>query len=205
VAVLLPDTQPEMAALVGERFALARIAAVAIADFSDASAGIARGQRVVINPANLDRLNPLGRRIVLRHEITHLASRAATSETMPTWLIEGFADYVGYLDTGLPVGVVAQDLRAEVRSRRWSGNLPADRDFGSDSPGLAVAYEAGWTACRFIVARVGPAGLVRLYRLVGTSRRGGTAALDAALRQVLRVGYPPFLLQWRASVRAELG
>jgi len=205
VAVLLPDTQSEMAALVGERFALARIAAVAIADHADTQTGTARGQRVVVNPANLNRLNPLGRQIVLRHEVTHIASRGVTSETMPTWLIEGFADYVGYTASGLPPRVIAQDLRAEVRAGTWSGALPADRDFRGDAPRLALAYEAGWTACRLIATRVGTGGLVRFYRLVGAGGGDRKAALEGALSQVLHTGYAGFVAQWRSSVRAELG
>src|SRR6266550_2685339 len=148
VAVLLPDTQTEMAALVGERFALARIAAVAIADYTDARTGVARGQRVVVNPVNLNRLSP----------------------------------------------------------GRWPGTLPPDRDFRGDAPGLAVAYEAAWTACRLIAARVGTGGLVRFYRLVGARAIGGDgmAAVDAALRGMLHTGYAGFVAQWRTAVRAEL-
>ena len=205
VAVLLPDTQTEMAALVGQRFALARIAAVAIADHADARSGVARGQRVVVNPMNLHRLTPLGRRIVLRHEITHIASRGSTSESMPTWLIEGFADYVGYAGAGLPPGIVAPDLRALVRAGTWDGALPADRDFRGDAPGLAVAYEEGWTACRLIASRAGTAGLVRLYRMVGASQEPGSRAVDPALRSVLHLTYPRFVASWRGAVRAELG
>src|SRR6266496_1333480 len=126
-------------------------------------------------------------------------------DALPTWLIEGFADYVGYSDTGLPVGVVAQDLRTEVRAGHWPGTLPADRDYRSDAPGLAVAYETGWTACRFIASRAGPAGLVRFYRLVGTGGRTRTGAVEVALRQVLRTGYAGFVAQWRGAVRAERG
>jgi hypothetical protein len=206
VALLLPDSQAEMAALVGEQFALGAIAAVAIADYADARSGVVRGQRVVINPANLARLNALSRRIVLRHEITHIASRAVTSDAMPTWLIEGFADYVGYLGTGLPATLVARDLRGEIRAGTWPGTLPADRGFRSDAPNLAAAYEEGWTACRFIAARAGTAGLVRLYRLVGKNGpEGETAAVDGALRQVLHMTYAAFLAQWRRSVRTDLG
>jgi hypothetical protein len=205
VAVLLPDTQAEMAALVGDRFALARIAAVAIADDVDTRSGSVHGQRVVVNPANLDRLGALSRQIVFRHEITHIASRAATSEAMPTWLIEGFADYVGYAGVGLPAGIVAPDLRAEIRAGTWSGALPADTDFTGDAPGLAVAYESGWSACQLIASRVGVAGLVRFYRLVGSGGPDGRAALDAALREVLHVTYAGFVAQWRSAVRAELG
>ena len=205
VALLIPDSVTEMARLVGEQFAAARIAAVAIADYADPRRRVARGQRVVVNPANLNRLGPLGRRIVLRHEITHVASRAVTGDTTPTWLVEGFADYVGYRDSGLPPGLVAQELRAEVRRGVWSGRLPADAEFRGDAPRLPVAYEEAWIACRLIVQRVGVAGLVRLYREVGATPGRGGAAVDRALRRVVGVSTKDFVAQWRALVRAELG
>jgi hypothetical protein len=205
VALLIPDTVAEMGRLVGEQFAAARIAAVAIADYADPRRRVARGQRVVVNPANLDRLGPLGRRVVLRHEITHVASRAVTADTMPTWLVEGFADYVGYRDSGLPAGLVAQELRAEVRRGVWSGTLPADAEFRGDAPRLPLAYEEAWIACRLIVRRVGVAGLVRLYREVGATPGDGSAAVGRALRRVVGVSTKDFVAEWRALVRAELG
>jgi hypothetical protein len=205
VAVLIPDTNPEMAALVGEQFALARIAAVSIADYADAQTGKARGQRVVINPANLDRLGSAGRRIVLQHEITHIASRGVTGAGMPTWLVEGFADLVGYRDSGVPATVIGQDLRALVRRGAWPGRLPADRDFHGDSARLAAAYEEAWSACRLIAARIGVPGLVRFYRQVGTAPGDGAAAVDAALRQFLHLSTAQFVAQWRQAVRTEFG
>jgi hypothetical protein len=205
VAVLIPDGNRELAALVGEQFALARIAAVSIADYADAQAGEARGQRVVINPANLDRLGSLGRRIVLQHEITHVASRGLTGAGMPTWLVEGFADFVGYRDSGVPVGVIGQDLRLLVGRGTWPGRLPADRDFHGDSPHLAVAYEEAWFACRLIAGRIGVRGLVAFYRQVGTARADGAAAVDAALHRTLHLSTAQFVAQWQQAVRAEFG
>lgn len=204
VALLIPDDAREMSQLVGSRFALARIAAVSIADYADPRTDTARGQRVVINPANLDRLGPTGRRIVLQHEITHVASRGVTGPGMPTWLVEGFADYVGYRDSGLPVPVIGQELHAAVRHGGWPGRLPADADFRGDSPGLAVAYEEAWFACLIVAGRVGIAGLVRLYRLVGTSTAAGPAAVDAALRQVLHESTAQFIAEWKHDVQTEL-
>ena len=55
------------------------------------------GQRLVLNPTQLDRLTADRRGIVLRHEITHLAAAADTADITPRWLVEGFAEYVGNL------------------------------------------------------------------------------------------------------------
>ena len=78
VAVIVPDDEREMAALVGEKLVLGTIAAVAVADTVDTERDRALGQRIVINPANIDRLGQLGRRVVLEHEVTHLATRGFT-------------------------------------------------------------------------------------------------------------------------------
>lgn len=203
VAVLIPDGSTEMAALVGAQFALARIAAVSIADYADAQADRARGQRVVINPTNLDRLGSLGRRIVLQHEITHVASRGVTGANLPTWLVEGFADFVGYRDSGVPDSVIGQDLRALLRSGSWPGRLPADGDFRGNSARLAAAYEEAWSACRLIAARIGVPGLVRFYRAAGTTPGAGPAAVDAALQTYLHLSTAQFVAQWRRAVQTE--
>jgi hypothetical protein len=205
VAVLIPDDNAELVALVGPQFASSRIAAVSIADYADVPTARALGQRVVVNPANLDRLGPSGRQIVLTHEITHIAARAATGDRMPTWLVEGFADFVGYRDSGLPVSVVGQEVGQAVRAGIWPGRLPADGDFRGDSPRLSLAYEEGWFACRLIAARIGVPGLVAFYREVGASTTGGPAAVDTALRHALHLSTTQFVQQWRAAIRSELG
>lgn len=204
VAVLIPDDQREMAALVGERLALGKIAAVAVADTVDPSSGQARGQRVVVNPANLDRLGSLGRRVVLRHEVAHIATRGFTGPGTPIWLVEGLADWVGYLDSGLSARLVGDELRGQVRAGRWPGRLPTPADFRGDSPRLAIAYEEAWSACRLIAERAGPAGLLRLYRAVGTAG-DPAAAVETQLRRVLGMGSAEFVAEWRRSVRAEFG
>ena len=141
VAVLIPDDQAEMSALVGGRLVLGKIAAVAVADSVDPSRRVAGGQRVVVNPANIDRLGTLGRRVVLEHEVTHLATRGVTGPDTPIWLVEGLADWVGYRDSGLPARQVGDELRAALRGGHWPGRLPTAADFRGDSPRLALAYE----------------------------------------------------------------
>ena len=204
VAVLIPDDQREMSQLVGERLALGKIAAVAVADSVDPASGQARGQRVVVNPANLDRLGALGRRVVLQHEVTHLATRGFTGPGTPIWLVEGLADWVGYLASGLPPRLVADELGTQLRLERSPARLPTPADFRGDSPRLSVAYEEAWSACRLIADRAGPAALVRLYRAVGTSD-DPAATVDAQLRRTLGMSYPRFVAEWRRSVRADFG
>lgn len=204
VAVIIPDDRAEMVSLVGEKLALGKIAAVAVADSVEPDVGRARGQRVVINPANLDKLGPLGRRVVLQHEVAHVATRGWTGQGMPIWLVEGFADYVGYLGSPLSAPEVGDELRRQLRARTWPGQLPTAADFAGDSPRLSVAYEEAWSACRLIVQRRGTQGLLRLYRQVGTAA-DPEAELGPALRRVLGMSEPEFVEQWRRSVRTELG
>jgi hypothetical protein len=142
--------------------------------------------------------------VVLRHEIAHLASRAATGPALPTWLVEGFADYVGYLDTGVPVGAAAQELRAQVQRGYYPQALPADAAFRFDSRQLAQSYEESWLACRLIADLAGSEGLVRLYREIGTSRADRGAVVEGAFRHVLGIGLAEFTDRWRAAVVAEL-
>ena len=70
---------------------------------------------------------------------------------MPTWLIEGFADYVGNLGSGQPVPAAARSWlprcagagagRAADRGRLRQHATPA---------GCPQAYEQSWLACRLI-------------------------------------------------------
>ncbi|HSV64820.1 MAG TPA: hypothetical protein VLJ59_02790 [Mycobacteriales bacterium] len=205
VVVVVPATQREMSQVIGDPRPLDDIAAVATADYTDAVTGQVRGQRVVINPANLDQLSLAGRLVVLRHEITHVASRAATGPELPTWLVEGLADYVGYLGSGVPVTLAAQELRTEIQRGEYPTALPSDADYRFDSPRLPQTYEESWLACRLIADLAGQDGLVRLYRQVGAARGGDRAdVLGQAMRAVLSMGSAEFVTRWRSSVITEL-
>ena len=132
-----------------------------------------------------------------------MADADATSEATPSWLNEGFADYVGNLNSGQPVGVAAAELRAQVRAHGAPVALPADTDFESAST-AAAAYEGSWLACRLIAARIGQGGLVRFYRAVGSSGAAGDEAVRDALRSLLHLTPAEFAAQWRAYVSGQL-
>ena len=137
VAVLIPDTAQEFAAVTGDGADTADLAAVAVADQVRGD-GTVLGARIVLNPANLARLDATGRRLVIGHELTHIASRAATSDRMPTWLVEGLADYVGNLGSNLPVPAIAAELATEVRAGKVPAALPSDADFAGQHRGQSL-------------------------------------------------------------------
>lgn len=203
VAVLIPDTTQEFAAVTGDKTDTADLAAVAVADRVEGN-GTVLGARIVLNPGNLTRLDRAGRRLVIGHELTHIASRAVTSDRMPVWLVEGFADYVGNLDSGLSVPVTAAELATDVKAGRLPSKLPSDAAFSSGSA-LPQAYEQSWLACRLVADRVGTAGLVRLYRTVAAAADADPAtALATGLRQVLHTGVAGFTADWRSYLVREL-
>ncbi|TDB85953.1 hypothetical protein E1264_19430 [Actinomadura sp. KC216] len=156
------------------------------------------GDRVVIAPGAFGRLNELGRGVVLTHELTHVATGAATDRTTPGWLIEGFADYVGYRGSEIGVRAAAGELRREVAAGRIPSALPAAAAFSGGSARLSQAYQEAWLACRMIADRYGEATLVRLYRTAGRVPEA------TALREVLGLTPQGFTARWRDYLKKEL-
>jgi len=206
VVVLVPETQAELGTLIDEGNDLSQIAAVAVAQLGEGADGPRTvGNRIIVNPPNFARLSPVGRQVVLQHEITHVAARDSTGGASPTWLIEGFADYVGYLGSGVSTRSAARELRADVRSGRGPTSLPGDEEFRGTSPRLAQSYEMSWLAARLIAERTSAADLVRFYRQVGTAVGERDVVLREAFRDVLATTPESFTAAWVAYLRQQLG
>ncbi len=199
VAVLVPASPEEMVALVGPGFATGAIAGVAVADRVDPDTHTARGQRVVLNPDSAGALSPLSLRVLLRHEITHVAARGETVDGAPMWVLEGFADYVGYRRSDVPPHRAAPLLAAQVR-RALPSALPSDADFRGD--GMELAYQQAWSVNLYLASSLGEPGLVALHRRLARVRAsevdgvlleatgGDTAALVRGWQDFLRRSFP---------------
>lgn len=200
VLVLVPDNSTELDRILGGTTDLTNIAAVATAELTDTTVGYHPvGDRVAVNPPNFAKLGPLGRQVVLTHETTHVATRAATGPAVPTWLVEGIADYVGYLGVPVPLATAAHDLQTSVRAGKLPSALPADAEFGGGNPDLAAVYESAWLAFRLLVDTYGRDAALRFYRAVGASRGvGAQAAVDTAFSAVLGTTTTAFTAAWRA-------
>ncbi|WP_199923210.1 hypothetical protein [Streptomyces sp. NRRL S-813] len=205
VVVLVPKSLDGMAALLGSPASNYRgIAAVTTGEAG--GTGQAPADRIIVNPDAYGMLGPLGRQVVLTHETTHVATRAHTNPATPLWLSEGYADWVGYRNSGRTPDQAAPELEHAVTDGGVPAALPADRDFGfaGDATRLAQAYEGGWMACRMIADRWGEEKLDDFYRAVGAHQRRAGAVEDA-LRTVLGTTLEAFTGQWREYLRTRLG
>ncbi len=206
VAVLVPSSADELASMLGGSD-VSQIAAVATAELrGGAGTHDPTGDRVLINPETFGGLGQLGRRVVLTHEVTHVATRRASGPAVPAWLAEGFADHVGYLDVELPVSVSARHLAREVRAGTLPAALPDAAAFDGSSLRLSETYEASWLAVRLLVQQHGLPAVLRFYRSVGAARTGTPEeAVERGLREVLGTSTAAFTASWRAAVQRQLG
>lgn len=205
VVVLVPESLDGMAGLLGSPASSYRgIAAVTTGETG--APAQAPADRIIVNPDAYALLGLLGRQVVLTHETTHVATRTATTAATPLWLSEGYADWVGYRNTGRTPAEAAPELAEAVSARRVPRALPSDADFGfsGSATGLARSYEGGWMACRMIADRWGEAKLDAFYRAVGEhEKRSG--AVETALAKILDTDLPAFTAEWRQYLRDELG
>ncbi|MFH8987310.1 hypothetical protein [Streptomyces sp. NPDC017940] len=204
VVVLVPKSLDNMAGLLGAPASgYQGIAAVTTGEAG--GSGRAPADRIVLNPEAYGVLGELGRQVVLTHETTHVATRAATSRATPLWLSEGFADWVGYRGTDRDPEEAAPELRRAVVDGRLPATLPTDDAFGfsGDAGGLARAYEGSWLACRMIAEDWGEEKLRAFYEAVGRHKQRATA-VEGALRDVLGTTVEDFTARWREYLRGEL-
>ncbi|MFS8100087.1 basic secretory family protein [Lentzea alba] len=171
VDVVIPASDAELVSLVGPAFA--DMAGVAIRDSA--------GQRVVINRVRAAPLSSLELRVLLRHEITHVATRDLTSDTAPLWLVEGFADWVAFHELGLSLRQAAPLLTADVSA------LPA----GFSGPGRDLAYQQSYSIMVYLESRLGERGVVDFFL-----RNASLSAVDPAAVDVAG---------WREFLRSSIG
>ncbi|MFE2753975.1 hypothetical protein ACFXGA_18450 [Actinosynnema sp. NPDC059335] len=195
VAVLVPASPDEMVALVGPGFATGSIAGVAVADRVDRGTRTARGQRVVLNPGSAGALSPLALRVLLRHEITHVAARGETVDGAPMWVLEGFADYVGYRRSDVPLAKGAPLLAARVREGLPSA-LPSDADFRGGA--MELAYQQAWSLNLYLASWLGEPGLVALYRRLARVR---ASEVDSVLLEVTGRDAAALVRGWQEFLR----
>lgn len=154
---------------------------------------------VFLNPRVFDGLGPRGAQVVLSHETTHVATKATFVE-MPTWLLEGFADYVALAHAGIPVRTAASQILARIRRDGAPDHLPTSGELAPTAGGLGATYEEAWLATRFVAQEYGEAKLVAFYETVS----GGTSA-SAAFGSVLGTTEAAFTKRWTADLNRLAG
>ncbi|APA97371.1 hypothetical protein [Nocardia seriolae] len=197
--VAVASTPAEFAALthaVGD--VPAEVAASTVADPTRPGAELT-GQRVVFGPEAGHRLGPDTLRSVLRHELTHMATRATTVDGSPLWMLEGAAEYTAYRGMHRPATDIAPTLTTKARAGDLPAELPADAMFTPTSGQASLAYEQGWSACAFIADHYGDPKLVALYHALASGPKD-RAATATALRDNLGTTYTDFVTDWRSWI-----
>ncbi|MFI7589486.1 peptidase MA family metallohydrolase [Spongisporangium articulatum] len=191
VTLVVPQDVGQLATLLGrtDPAGLDRTAAITV--------GVAHqpAEAVLINPEAFGQLRAVGRRVVLTHELVHVATRAVEAggtATVPTWLDEGTADEIAYAATDLDAETIAGPVLDQARAGRYPTRLPTSAAFDATGAAPDLAYAQAWSAADTIEADKGVAGLLKVHRLVA----GGTS-LDAALQQVLGTGTAGFVSMWQ--------
>ena len=162
------------------------IAAVSVADEVDFDRRQAIGQRIVLAPG-ASGMTDSGLRIVLTHELFHLAARTDTALDAPRWLTEGVADFVARPPAPLPPGAALNTA------------LPSDIELDSPGPDRSVGYDRAWWFARFVADSYGADGLRRLYiRACGP----GHGNLDTAVRDALGTDLADLQAQWAGWLTA---
>lgn len=206
--VILPSSHEELEYLLENPDVPFEFAAIASAEFTTLDEdylGMFAGTRVVINPENFSP-GAAFNRLLIRHEITHVAMFERTGPLTPKWLVEGIAEYVGNAGSDLPAYRLASELADLVDEEGVPDYLPLDSDFGIIGE-AGVGYNAGWLLCRYIASRWGRPALLRFYDQMGT-REGldkPSEKLGKVLKSVLNVDEPGLLKAWRPYVRAAVG
>ena len=182
------------AALDAESGQYAAIAAVTSSVGDDLEPGVP--VHVLVNPQVFGALDDQGARVVMDHEATHVATRAATRPAVvPTWLSEGYADYVALRDVDLPLSVTAAQVAKQVRREGPPARLPGDARFDTRTTHLGAAYEAAWLACRLLARQAGERELTRFY----TGLRPGDD-VGEEFRRAFGLSLPAFTRQWRKAL-----
>jgi hypothetical protein len=162
----------------------------------DGSWGAASSEMIAINPTVFSELTPIGRHVVVTHEATHLATGAANS-TAPTWLIEGYADYVAIRAARVSLVDVAAATLDEAKANGVPAALPSNSDFSDrDDEQQQTAYTLSWLAVRMLAQRYGEDRVTAFYRAVLAQPN----QLDRVLKTHLDLTFDEFTRAWRTSV-----
>jgi hypothetical protein len=198
----VPDTLTQLAVLLGRFSRPTGTATAGLEKTAAVTVGPTAGpaDTVLINGAAFDELSPVGRRVVLTHELVHVATRATGSRSAPTWLAEGYADYVAYAGTGLLPRQVAGEALDAVHAGEMPSALPEPDDFNAASDHAAVAYGLAWVAATLVADKAGDAQRMRAFYQQAAAPGAGPEQLDTALTMVGLGGTASFVKIWQARL-----
>jgi hypothetical protein len=203
VVLVVPHSTDQLARALARSSASLRSIAAVTTTVGTSVNGELGSARVWTNSPLMTSLSDVGREIVLRHEVTHVATGATATDATPLWLEEGFAEVIGYRHSGVSLRTALGDLAAAQQAGHGPTELPGQSDFAEGS--LAVTYESAHLACAYLEEMYGLSGLVRIYRRTLQGTGVGDQNVDAALREVTGSGTDALTRAWHERLVALAG
>lgn len=207
---VLPQTQRGLAQLLGRpaNSGLQQIAAMTSGEIQrpDTVPVGTSSDRVLLNPNGFPTLGALGRSVVLRHELTHVATRAVAQQNVPMWLSEGYADYVAYHGLSFDERKVAASAIARYGSQP-TPQLPNRHEFDASLGQVAPAYGGAWLAVLALSRHGGSETVKAVYRraaAVGATARVAEepeGAADAAVADITGLTREDLVRAWQQEMR----
>lgn len=175
VLVIAPANRAELAAVAGVTPDRLTAAAMTVTRPG-------KGSYVLLDPTSWERATPAGRRVLLVHEIVHVAQSETSAAGDSTgslsaghdtgWLSEGFAQEVAYRDIGAKPRGIAPGLLERIARDGPPAQLPRPADLHADSVAREDAYALSWLAVRTLRRLAGPDATRRAV-LAGSVQEAG--------------------------------
>jgi hypothetical protein len=194
LVIIVPSNEALMEQSLGQSPGTDR--ALAAVTWPDGIKAASAPLRIMINPAGTQ--SGLATAIVLAHETVHVATRSPISPA-PTWLVEGFADHIAYLDYPQGVPAAAAELLVAVRKNGPPTALPGESEFGTGTKDLNRSYAEAWLACRYLAERFGEAKLLQFYRAVDGSVDG---SIGGPVRSVFGISESQLVSGWQRYLQS---
>lgn len=199
VVLQIAADQAEFGAITGQADPDAVSAAAAIVYDSDVPG---HGQRIVFAPGAIAQMNEFQLGVVLRHELSHVATRAETGRGAPGWLIEGTGDYVGFRGTDTALADAVPAVASMVATHGAPDSLPEDVQY--TGPMADLAYQLGRTMIDYLALTYGEDRLIELHARLGDGGRAPEAT-DAVVQEMLGVSMNRLTSDWSAWLGETFG
>jgi hypothetical protein len=160
-------------------------------------------QRVLVSWPVYRALDPVTRKRILTHELTHAALAGVTSGRTPAWLVEGVALYASG-DRRVAEAAAALNAPAPPSLARLAAPDGIARASGARQ---SAAYAFASAAGHYLAERFGEDGLLDLYEVYNTEGLRGEAGdlgtTDRALRRAVGISRRAFERGLRAWILAD--
>jgi hypothetical protein len=200
ILVLVPGGAEELERMIQATFEIGDFVAFAYWTYDDGEGKDYSGTRIILNPDSFLGRDSTGAIEILAHELLHVGTRNTAGPLTPTFVEEGFADYVG--SDASPEALAF--LTGEVQAGMFDAALPKDFEFTTGS-GLDIfrSYQEAHSAVRFFVERWGLEKFKRFYRRLGGVRwEPGTLRywVSRTMRRTIGIGLQAFERRWADTI-----